>query len=402
MTTEEQSTQHAAGPRSAPVDQLTPESVADVLLARPVLRSEDPARQERLTRTPVVVLLGGRSDEREVSLLSGRAILQALEPERTSGADVLPERLIAVEIDTQGRWIVDGRALAAHIAVQRLPRNALYFLGLHGGEGEGGRIQAFLEICGRAYTGSDASASALCLDKERSRMVFEAAGLRVAPGLTVTRRAWSAADGAQRSKILASIRSLSSQGWCVKPVCGGSSVATFLLDSPAELPGAIERVLATGDEALVEALVRGLECTVAVLGNRDGEIKTLPAVEIRPRSGHFFDYEQKYSEGGAIETCPPRELSPEEQLGLAAAAHSAYLAAACDGYARVDFIVPRGHAAQPIETPVLLEINTLPGFTERSLYPQEAAAVGLDFRTLCLELCCLGLELRDALEASGT
>jgi len=347
------------------------------------LRSTRAAARERLARTSVVVLYGGTSDERAVSLVSGRAVSDALaargRPDRGEG----PREVLDVEVLADGRWRVGDADLAPERALARLPAAALFFVGLHGGAGEDGTLQGFLELAGRAYTGSGVAASALCMDKSAARAVFAARGLRVAPGLCVAAAEWRASGAACLAALPAS-----SSGWYVKPKRGGSSVSTFSVARRSAVAPAVERVLASGDDALVEATVRGLEATVGVVGNRASGLAVLPPVEIHPRSGSFFDYREKYSEDGAEEICPPRDLDADATLALSRAARVAFEAAGCEGYARVDFIVPDGHPGEP----VVLEANTLPGFTPRSLLPRAAAAAGADFRRLCLELCALGLE----------
>jgi D-alanine-D-alanine ligase len=342
---------------------------------------------EALSRARVVVLHGGRSSEREVSLVSGAAIHESLARSEESGGPPLRE-LRSVEIDAHGAWRLEGEALSPSEALGRLPVDSVFFLGLHGGEGEDGRMQAFLEVAGRRFTGAGHAASALCMDKHLSRLTFAARGLMVPPGRKVAR-----SEGPLDSAAIAD--SLAPGPWFVKPVHGGSSVGTTRVESEEELAAALVVVLELGDDALVERAVHGIEVSVGVVGNRRSGLRVLPAVEILPRRGAFFDYQEKYSESGAIELCPAEHLSPEQECEVAARAQAAYLASGCDGYARVDLIVPsQPGSLEDFDEPVILEVNTLPGFTPRSLLPREARAVGVDFRSLCLEILYLALELR--------
>lgn len=327
----------------------------------------------------VVVLAGGRSSEREVSLRSGIAVRDALIGQRG------PQGLAAlelVEIAADGRWIREGVAVDPARCVIELPGDAIYFLALHGGDGEDGTIQGFLTSVGRTYTGSGVGASAIAMDKAATRSVLAAAGLRVAPGRLV--QAWSWSE--RRERELDELLRLGAAGWFVKPNRGGSSVNTYSIRDAGELPAAIEAVHAAGDSALVEARIPGTEATCGVLGNsRDG--RALPPVEIVPRGDHFFDYQQKYDDDGAEELCPPRSLDEATCTALADGALTAHRALGCEGYSRADFIVPADGGA-----PVALEVNTLPGLTARSLQPQAAAVIGLGFAGLCLEVLRLGLE----------
>jgi D-alanine-D-alanine ligase len=355
-----------------------------------VLTRADPLA-DRLAATDVAVLYGGRSSEREVSLHTGRAILAALRAPRAGGERPAPRSVTAIEIESNGEWRVDGgsaRATSAVHALATLPADTLFFLALHGGEGENGTLQGLLAASGRRHTGAGVAASALCMQKHATRLVLAAAGLRTADATLVDAEAWDA----ERGRALAELQRIGRDGWYVKPNAGGSSVTTFCVERACdvELARAIEAVLSTGDSALVEARVRGTEATCAVLGNRGDELRALTPVEIVPQAGKFFDYEQKYSADGAREFCPPRSLAPATVERLGELGRRAHRATGCDGYSRTDFIVPRA-ADGADQEPVVLEVNTLPGMTSRSLLPQAAAEAGISFRELCLEILALAL-----------
>jgi D-alanine-D-alanine ligase len=339
-----------------------------------------------VARATVAVLCGGRSSERAVSLVSGAAVLAALR-ERAGASDFRgPARCVGIEIEPSGAWSVEGERCAPASAIASLPGDALFFVGLHGGEGENGAVQGLLETCSRRFTGSGVGASALCMDKHATRLVLADAGLTVSPARVVDAPRWNGG----RAEVLRDLAALSPDGWAVKPNCGGSSVATSLVLRAEDLPRAVERALATGDRALVERRIRGIEATCAVLGNAGGELRALTPVEIVPHAGRFFDWEEKYSARGAAEHCPPENLSTGICAHLRDLAIRAHRAAGCDGYSRTDFIVPEGPAGA--REPVLLEINTLPGLTPRSLLPKSAATDGLAFRDLCLEILALAVE----------
>lgn len=342
--------------------------------AQELLRAS--ARQN-LSRRTVCVVMGGGSTEREVSLASGVGMLKALAGADCPFGDVLP-----LEIDARGSWILEHDVLTPGAAIERLPDDTIFLLALHGGFGENGGIQGFFDIVGRAHTGSGVAASALCMDKFAARERMRAEGLRVAPARLVTHREWRE----DRARVLDEARRISDSGHVVKPNRGGSSVATSLVEDPAGLEGAIQLALDTRDRCLVEARVVGAEASCGVLGNADMELFALTPVEIRPHEGRFFDYEEKYSESGALELCPPESLSAGTCDTLREMSRSAHDAARCDGYSRVDFMIPeRGD-------PVFLEVNTLPGFTERSLFPQEARVSGVSFPELLHEVCALAVE----------
>jgi D-alanine-D-alanine ligase len=336
------------------------------------------AAAERVADATAAVLLGGRSSEREVSLVSGAALEEALTAPH--GDRRGPRALRRVEILADGRWDVGGRALSVPAALAELEDVDVFVLGLHGGEGEGGVLQGLLQSCGKRFTGAGVESSALCLDKTNARLVVAAHGLATARALAVTAAGWAELADA----VLAELERWGG-GWVTKPRHGGSSLGTRVVERAEDLAAGIEDALANGDDALVEELVRGVEATVGVIGNPQSGLRAFPPVEIRPHAGRFFDYEEKYSQQGAEEFCPPRSLERSACERLEECALRAYRALGCEGYARIDFLVPPGGE------PVFLEANTLPGFTPRSLFPLAAAAAGLDFRSLCLELVDLAL-----------
>jgi D-alanine-D-alanine ligase len=339
-----------------------------------------------LSKLRVALLAGGSSSEREVSLWSARGVGDALRGKLEGAPRArLPREVLDVEIDPEGRWRVAGEALAPAVALERLGRVDVFFLCLHGGQGEDGTIQGFLATAGQRFTGSGVRASAVCMDKQATRALASSAGIAIAPGACFSVREWSA----EREAWLARAKETSRDGWVVKPRCGGSSVATFLVHDAAELVPAIDEVLATGDDVLVEARIAGVELSCGVLGNRGDELRALPPVEIQPAAGRFFDYQQKYSSSGANEVCPPRSVGERTILRVQAAATLAHARAGCDGYSRSDFMVPTAGGVEG--EPVLLEINTLPGLTARSLLPQEAAVIGIDYTSLCLRIVELSL-----------
>ena len=288
----------------------------------------------------VAVLMGGWSAEREVSLVSGAAVADAL---RGRGHDV-------VEIDV-GRDLPERlRASAPDVA----------FNALHGRWGEDGCVQGVLEVLGIAYTHSGVLASSLAMDKAMARRVLASAGIAVAEGLVVDRAAFERAPPFEPPYV-------------VKPVKEGSSVGvTIVLDAAQNDLGDLP-VWQFADEALVERYIPGREVQVAVMGD-----KALGAIEIRP-FGRFYDYDTKYSEGRA-EHVMPAPIHPSayaEALDMALAAHRAL---GCRGVTRSDLRYD-DTAGEPGRL-VMLEVNTQPGMTPLSLVPEIAAHGGLSFADL--------------------
>ena len=347
----------------------------------------------QLTRTPIAVLMGGRSDERGVSLTSGAAVVAALRDLTGPSFEVTPP-IFGVEIDPAGRWVLDGATLEPLQAIGSLPEDTVFLLALHGGEGEDGTIQRLLGDAQRRYTGAGPECSALCMDKHRSREAAAAAGVRVAEGALVTQ-----ADlEKDRAAALARAHAVPGPVRFVKHTSAGSSFGVHRCANDAEVTTACEDVAASGADVLIEAEVRGLETTVGVMGEGRDAL-ALPVAEIVPgEGGLFFDHEQKYSDArGAQEFCPPRYLSSDLTARLQARALDAWESFGGTRYARIDFIVPAErqpdgsfHFEEDVD-PVLLEANTLPGFTPRSLLPLAAAADDVGFRELCLELVARSL-----------
>lgn len=327
-------------------------------------------------RLLIAVVEGGASAERQVSLATGSAVREAL---KTSGHQVL-----AVELKGDGlTWKVgDFEAGAAACFAGPLSRVDLVFLALHGGMGEGGALQGLLESLGVKHTGSSLAASALALDKLACLRMLEAEGFCTAARQVLT------AESSQEQRNQAQELGRISGGLVIKPRRGGSSVATAVIPeqklSSPEFDEALKRVFALPDHALVEARIDGLEVTCGVLENQARQPTTLPVVEIHPKAGHIFDYEEKYSESGAREVCPPETVSADQIHAIEQAALRAHIVVGAKGYSRSDFILPESAPASPI----FLEINTLPGLTTRSLLPLSARQRGLSFEQLCERIVC--------------
>ncbi len=342
----------------------------------------------------IVVLMGGGSAERDVSLATGLGVARAL---HENGHDVIP-----LDPSTGARLELEGLAAhrigetpagsetppapagsagsgsaadttdataAAHEGEQSLVLAGnrdlaacdAVFVALHGGIGEDGTLQALLDLAGVPYTGSGMLASALAMDKHRAKMIFQAAGIPAPRGVLLRTRADAPDAGALGGFPLV-----------VKPDRQGSSVGVHIVGDAGELPAALDDAFQYGD-VIVEAFIPGREVTVGVLGG-----EPLPVVEIVPEDG-FYDYRHKYTKGHTRYEVPadlPPEVEREAQrLGVAA-----FEALGCAGVARVDFRL------SPENRLFCLEVNTVPGMTETSLVPMAAAARGIDYRSLVQRL----------------
>ena len=245
------------------------------------------------------------------------------------------------------------------------------YLGLHGACGEDGRIQAALDLLGVPYTGSGYLSSAIAMDKDLTKRLV--ADKVVTPQWMRVDLTEEQLDGLVEEVSLPAV---------IKPVDSGSSIGVFIANDKVELRHALEESVKLGGRVVIEQYIKGREIQVAVLNG-----KPLPSIEITPKEG-FYDYENKYQPGAALEVCPaPIPAEWEERIGKAAVA--VFETVGLSVYARADFIVTEDG------TPYFLEINTLPGMTPTSLVPQEAAAVGMDYGTLCETIIRSSLELRN-------
>lgn len=293
----------------------------------------------------VAVVCGGVSPEREVSQNSGAAIAKALEQ---AGHTVVME-----DVRTPRAFLEKWPTLGADGVM----------VALHGGWGEDGRFQACLDAFGIPYTGSGPTACAFAMDKNASKLIFEANGVRGPEGFVARR---GEAYGAQLNELLSIYGKL-----VVKPNGGGSSTRITIASAPETLAKGIEKAWEEDERALVEAYIPGSEITVAVWEREGGETEALPVIEIRPKEG-FYDYEHKYTAGYTEYLCPApmSEALTEKIKTLAVAAHKSL---GCRGYSRVDFRVT------PEDDVYALEVNTAPGMTATSLVPKAAAAAGMPF-----------------------
>lgn len=241
---------------------------------------------------------------------------------------------------------------------------------LHGPPGEDGTFQGFLEILGIPYVGSGVLASACAMDKVVAKQIFRAYGLPVARDLIVHR---AEGQGKAATRILDTL----TQAVVVKPSCQGSAVGITFAEGKKQLQAALEKAFTYDERVLVEERVTGREITVAIL-ERDG-MEALPVIEIRTPAGSWYDYEHRYTPG-LSEHIIPAPLPKEQYARTQEVAKAAFQSLGCRDLARVDFVVPdRGE-------PVVLEVNTIPGMTPTSLYPDAARAAGISFEALVAHL----------------
>jgi len=298
----------------------------------------------------VVVLAGGLSHERDVSLRSGRRVAESM---RGKGVDVTVS-------DVDGSLLA---ALAADAASVVVPL-------LHGASGEDGALRDVLELLGLAYVGSGPAACRVAFDKPAAKTVAAAAGLRTPASVALPQTTFRELGAAA---LMAALVDTLGLPLMVKPARGGSSLGAAVVRSAADLPAAMVGCFSYGDTALVERLVTGTEVAVSVVDTGD-QARALPGVEVVPDGG-FYDYSARYT-AGATEFFAPARLDPVVAQACAQAALTAHAALGLRDLSRTDLIVDTDGV------PWFLEVNVAPGMTETSLFPQAVSAAGLDLGEL--------------------
>ena len=299
-----------------------------------------------LKKEKIAVLLGGTSAEREVSLQSGKAVLEALLNQGYNAHPVDPKEYPVANLKNDGFDRV--------------------FNILHGRGGEDGTMQGLLEQIGLPYTGCGVMASALTMDKMRTKMLWKAFGLPVAEMEVVTRETF---NNLNSEEVVARL----GLPLMVKPSLEGSSVGLTKVKTVEALKSAVEFALKFDNTILIEEWLAGDELTVPVL---DG--KVLPAIRIVPE-GEFYDYEAKYISDNTQYFCPAG-LTPEHEQELALLVKRAYDAVGCRGWSRIDVMCDSQGNFR------LVEVNTNPGMTSHSLFPKSAATVGISFEQLVVKI----------------
>jgi D-alanine-D-alanine ligase len=309
----------------------------------------------------VAVISGGRSSEHEVSLRSGASVAAGL---REAGHEV-----IEVRIERDGRWLADGEPVSIEPAAGLLGADAAFPV-LHGPGGEDGSVQGLLQVAGVPYVGSDVESSAICMDK----LVFKR--LLAQHGIPQVEFVGAGDDGWRETA-----RRFGRPLW-VKPARLGSSVGIAPAEDDEELDRAVEEARRHDPKVIVEAPAPGKEVECSLLGNDDPVAS--PPGEIVTKSGDWYDYESKYGEGG-MELVVPARISEAATDGVRELARRVFVLCGCSGLARCDFFVDGDDV-------LVNELNTIPGFTETSVYGKLFEADGVAYPDLCDRLIKLAVE----------
>jgi len=336
-----------------------------------------------MAKIKVGVLRGGPSSEYDISLKTGKAVLETLDSSASCPAWTACRAVpvqgkyepVDILIDKNGVWHLLGMSVSPEKCIRRVD---VIFNALHGKYGEDGKVQKLFEIYKIPYTGSGVAASAVAMQKRLAREIFKLSGINTPPTLLVKKNhdySLSAAEAIRQMGL----------PLVVKPSSCGSSVGVTIAQSVYDLILGIENAFLYDKDVLIEKYISGREATCAVLEGFRGERHyAFPVVEIvPPPKKSFFDYECKY-DGSTQEVCPGR-FDEETRNKIQKAAIAAHTSLDCRHYSRSDFII------SPDKKVYILELNTLPGLTSESLVPKAAASVGLEFPQLLDHLISLAL-----------
>ncbi|OGD66670.1 hypothetical protein A3F08_03350 [Candidatus Berkelbacteria bacterium RIFCSPHIGHO2_12_FULL_36_9] len=311
----------------------------------------------------LAILIGGISSERDISLISGKEVVKALDKKK-------------YEIK-----IYDPKSDLIKLAKDRKEIDVVFPV-LHGFGGEDGTIQGYLELLKLPYVGSGVLSSALAMDKKMSKVIYKNNGLLTPKTIILSRPDIEK----NLSGVLQNIRKTIGLPCVVKANNHGSSIGVYIVKNEKDLKKAINDAFKLDNEVLVEEYIKGIEVTGAVLGNQNP--KALPIVEIIPPEGKFFDREVKYS--GATQEIVPARLSEELTKQVQDVAVKAHLMLGCRGFSRTDMIIKKPKI-------YVLETNTIPGLTSESLFPKAAKVTGISLTNLLEKLIVLSLEKNNLL-----
>lgn len=299
----------------------------------------------------IAVLYGGVSGEREVSIATSEGVIRALKANKHEivAIDFNPKDLseiISLDVD-------------------------LVFIALHGKHGEDGKVQSLLEMLDIPYVGSGVLASALAMDKSKAKQIFSLHDIPIAKS-----NLYNLKNGADLEQVEESIKADFKIPFVIKPNSEGSTLGLTIINDKKQIKAALENARNSDDFAIVEQFVEGIELTVPVKGKVGAET-ALPIIEIIPKN-ELYDYESKYSEGGSEHIIPAR-IAEDMTALIKKYAIKAHQVLGCETYSRADFILTKDNI------PYILEVNTLPGMTSTSLFPDAAKKVGLTYEEMIEE-----------------
>lgn len=306
----------------------------------------------------ILVVCGGISSEREISLKSGKSIYEALKRSGYSNVNLFDL----------------NRSNMQDILIAR---PAIVFIALHGKGGEDGSIQGMLELAGIPYTGPGIAASAICMNKILTKRILQNAGLPTAEFLAFGK---DEVEG-RIENVKTEASDTIGYPMVLKSPCEGSSIGVVIIQSEDEFEDAVNEVFSHGNELLIEEFIKGTEVTLPIMGNET--ITTLPVIEITSER-EFYDYTAKYTKGLCHHIIPAC-IDKESEKEIIRIGRKVYQILGCRGLSRVDYIV------HPVKGPLVIEVNTLPGMTDMSLFPDAARYIGISYEALVEKILEYGL-----------
>ena len=335
----------------------------------------------------IAIIFGGQSAEHEISIQSARSVINALDRKKW--------KAVPIAISTSGQWLNESYSTSILTSQNKLTRtlgisaieNGIEVLKdclaafplIHGKTGEDGKLQGLLEMINLTYAGSGVGASVLGMDKSLSKAIWQSTGLPVARMVVLKKETLQDSYRAIKTRVASEI----GYPCYVKPSSSGSSIGITRVESEENLGSAIDASLHWDNKVLIEEFIDGQEIECAIIGNSKpiaasylGEISS---------ANNFYDYDSKYSPDSKAEIFVPARLKEDTASNIRTLAIDAYQAIGCEGFARVDFFVDKN------ESITLSEINTIPGFTENSLFPRLWEASGVSYSELLTQILELAL-----------
>ena len=312
--------------------------------------------------------MGGPSSEREISLITGKAIFDNLNRKKYS-----PSEIIMGKDSSFNLKLKNGQTKKLDFTNKDRRLFDIIFVALHGTPGEDGTIQGMLEALGIPYTGPNTLSSALAMNKVFAAQIYFANGLPTPTFIHFKKDGWKT----QKEKVLRDVKERVGYPAVLKPVDQGSAVGVFIIKNEKDLKKAIDKTIKKFPWLMAQKFIKGQEATCGII-EKEGKILPLPPTRIIANKGEFYDYKSKYSKGGSTHICPA-DFSPEINEEIQNLAIQAHLALGCRGMSRTDIFVADEKDKHGHQKLFIIETNTIPGMTATSLFPEAAGKMGISF-----------------------
>lgn len=310
--------------------------------------------------------MGGPSAEREISLITGKAVFDNLDRKK-----YIPAQIIMAKDSTFDLVLKNKKTRKLDFVNKDRKLFDIIFIALHGTPGEDGTLQGLFEMLKIPYTGPETLSSALCMNKVYAAQIYIVNGLPTPKFVHFKKSGWKE----QKKKVLEDVKSKIGYPVVLKPVDQGSAVGVTIVKNEVELVRAVDKTIKKFPWLMAQTFIRGKEATCGIL-EKDGQVMSLPPTHIIANAGEFYDYKSKYGKGGSTHVCPA-DFPEEINKGIERLAILAHKALGCRGMSRTDIFYADN--AKPGENLFILETNTIPGMTPVSLFPEAAGKAGIGF-----------------------